>query len=127
MAVAAGGALGAVMRYLVSNWVTGSVGGVIFPWGTLIINVSGSTVLGFLYTVGLHWPIPASVRLMLTTGILGAYTTFSTFSVECLNLFRSGEYRKALFYIAASVVLGLAGALAGSVAAQFMVNRGVNG
>jgi CrcB protein len=116
-AIAAGGALGAIFRFWVSNGIYALLGRN-FPYGTLAVNVLGSLLMGFLYVMlvdklalGPQW------RAALLIGLLGAFTTFSTFSMETLNLVEAGEVVKALLNILLSVSLCLAatwfGVLAG--------------
>ena len=110
LAVALGGAVGAVMRYTLSGWVAMATKSSPFPWGTLSVNVVGAAALGFLMgalTSG-RWPAPPTVRDFLTIGLLGAFTTFSTFSYETVQATRLGYDRVAMANIAVSVVLGLA-------------------
>jgi CrcB protein len=107
--VAVGGALGTAGRYFVSGAVAQMIGET-FPWGTLIINVSGSFVIGFVAV--LTGPdgrvfIGSSGRQFLMTGICGGYTTVSSFSLQTLNLVNDGEWFRAGAYIVLSVVLCL--------------------
>jgi len=101
MVIAAGGAAGAALRWLVAGAVQRATGGA-FPWGTFVVNALGSFLLGFLFI----WLLERSstgglVRLAITVGFLGAFTTFSTFSYESLHLLREGA-----FGLAAANVLG---------------------
>lgn len=116
-AIAAGGAFGAIFRFWVSNGIYVLLGRN-FPYGTLAVNVLGSLLMGFLYVMlvdklalGPQW------RAALLIGLLGAFTTFSTFSMETLNLVEAGEVFKALLNVLLSVSLCLAatwfGVLAG--------------
>ena len=92
--VALGGALGTVGRYLVSGAVANAFGET-FPWGTLLVNVSGSFIIGFFATLtGPDGRVLASgtTRQFVMTGICGGYTTFSSFSLQTLNLMRDGEW-----------------------------------
>lgn len=112
--IAAG--LGAPARYLVDGWVQDRTEGD-FPWGTLIVNVTGCLVLGFLTGLGLYHGLGATPRTVIGTGGMGAYTTFSTFSWETVALAESGEVVQAARYVAASLLVGLLAAAAGLAAA----------
>lgn len=117
-AVSAGGFLGANARYLVGLWAAARFGAA-FPWGTLLINVSGSFVLGFYLTlVTERFSGRSTTRLFLATGFLGAYTTFSTLSYEVVLLAAEGAPAQALAYVAGSLMLGLAAAVAGMLSAH---------
>jgi fluoride exporter len=108
-----GGGLGASLRHLVN--VTCARGlGTAFPWGTFIINISGSLVMG-LFAGFLAFKGEASQpwRLFVMTGILGGYTTFSAFSLDAALLYERGEIASALFYVLGSVTLSIAGLFAG--------------
>ncbi len=113
--IAAGGATGALMRYWLSNGIYALLGRG-FPYGTLTVNVTGSFLMGFCYVfmiermnVGVEW------RAALMIGLLGAFTTFSTFSIETLNLLESGEQFKAAMNILFSVTLCILGCWLGIV------------
>jgi CrcB protein len=117
-AVSAGGFGGAISRYLVGLWAVERWGAA-FPWGTLLINVTGSFVLGlFLTLAGVRFASRPATRLFVATGFLGAFTTFSTFSYEVVWLASQGAMGAALAYVAGSLVLGLAAAAAGVVGAR---------
>ncbi|PCH66059.1 MAG: fluoride efflux transporter CrcB [Gammaproteobacteria bacterium] len=108
LAIAGGGALGAVLRFGMSNVVYRMLGRD-FPYGTLAVNVLGSLLMGFLFVVLLERiVVSAEWRAALLVGLLGAFTTFSTFSFETLALFEGGEPVKAITNIALSVFLCLA-------------------
>lgn len=114
-AVAAGGAVGSVMRYLVSNWFTARLGPD-FPWGTLTINVSGSFLIGIvLQLAAARAGLNPYVRLFLATGILGGYTTFSTFAYEAYILGAGNLALQSLGYAAGSVLAGVAAAYFGVI------------
>ena len=114
LAVAFGGALGSVSRYLVGIG-SGKLFGVDFPWGTLIINVTGSFLIGlFVGMFATRWDLPQAVRVFLTVGICGGYTTFSTFSLDAFYLMERGEAVAAGAYMIGSVVLSV-GALIGAI------------
>ena len=113
LAVALGGALGSVARYLVGIGAT-KVFGVDFPWGTLIINIAGSFLIGvFAELFALKWDLPQSGRVFLTVGICGGFTTFSTFSLDSWVLIERGEFWATGAYVVASVVLSIAALIAG--------------
>lgn len=119
LAVIVGGAAGCALRYGVAGvWL--SPASLEFPWGTLLVNVSGSLALGFLgrYFAPPHASHP--VFLFLTVGVCGGYTTFSTFSLEAFTLLERGMAARAMFYLLASVCLSLAGLIAGYAAARVL-------
>lgn len=117
-AISVGGALGANARYAVGLWA-GSRWGVAFPWGTLLINVTGSFLLAFYLTlVTERFSGRSTTRLFVATGFLGTFTTFSTFSYETVQLVQDGEIFRALVYVVASLVAGLVAAAVGIVAAH---------
>lgn len=118
--VAAGGALGAVLRFGLSGWVQQVSGGV-FPWGTLAVNVLGSLLLGFAVAWLETAATTAEVRQFATVGLLGAFTTFSTFSYEAVALLRDGDPWSAGAYVAGSVLAGLAAVILGYGAASWLL------
>jgi fluoride exporter len=108
LAIALGGGLGAVMRHFVNTGV-GMVLGSEFPWGILLINVSGSFLIGaFTEIFALAWDADQIARVFLTTGICGGYTTFSTFSLDVVLLAGRGQTTAMVCYIVASVFLSIA-------------------
>jgi fluoride exporter len=110
LAVAAGGALGSVARYLVGIG-SGKLFGTDFPWGTLLINVTGSFLIGaFVGLFAAKWDLSQAARVFLTVGICGGYTTFSTFSLDAYYLIERGQILASSAYVGASVALS-AGAL----------------
>lgn len=116
--VGMGGFAGAVARYLVSGWVQTSSRSVTFPFGTLAVNVIGCLVIGGLsYLADVRGLLHADVRLLLIVGMLGGFTTFSTFGNETMNLLRDGELLIALINVLANVVLCLVAVWAGRAAA----------
>lgn len=107
------GALGCVARYLVSGWTYALVGRS-FPWGTLAVNVAGSLILGVIMEGALRSTlIPAQLRIGMTIGFLGGFTTFSTFSYETFRLLEDGSFFQAGANIFLSTVLSLAATAAG--------------
>lgn len=104
-AVACGGALGAVGRYLLSNYLQ-TVTGNDFPWGTLTVNVLGCAILGLLFSALLNfWSPTQEIRAFLTVGAVGAFTTFSAFSLEVVLMIERAQWVLAGTYILTSVVL----------------------
>jgi len=119
--IAFGSALGGAARYLFGGWIQGRAGAA-FPVGTLVINVTGSFLLGLLYRYAADSAaITPEVRAMLTIGICGGYTTFSTFSYETVRLLEEGEFGRAGLYIALSVLLSVAAAFLGLMAGRELV------
>jgi len=113
IAVAGGGAIGSVMRYLLSTWFVQRFG-IGLPWGTFFINVSGAFVIGLvLQYAAMRTNMSPYLRLFLATGLLGGYTTFSTFAYEIYALSSDKLSAASVIYAAGSVVLGVAAALAG--------------
>ena len=106
-AVAIGGALGAMARYAVSTWIF-SISSHKFPYATLSVNVLGSFVMGFLFVfIVERAALPTEMRGLLMIGFLGAFTTFSTFSLDAIGLWQNGHLFLALVYVLATVVLCL--------------------
>jgi CrcB protein len=118
VAIAGGGALGALARFWVSSGIYQLLGKS-FPWGTLTVNVVGSFAMGFLLVLFLERLAAAPEwRAAVLVGFLGAFTTFSTFSIETLTLVEQGELTKALLNVLASVVLCVAACWLGLILAR---------
>lgn len=112
-----GGVFGAVARYAVSLALPTTAGN--FPWSTFAVNISGSVVLGFLLVMlAERFPRGRMTRAVVGTGMIGAYTTFSTFEVDAVNLLRAGRPATAAVYVVASIVAGLLGCWAGIAAGR---------
>jgi CrcB protein len=108
-----GGGLGAALRHFI-NGVSLRLVGTDWPAGTLFINVTGSILMGLVAALfAFKLSLPPALRLFIATGILGGYTTFSTFSLETALLFERGQAGMALLYASGSVLLGVAGLFAG--------------
>lgn len=116
--VALGGAIGASGRYLTGIAAVRLMGHG-FPWGTLVVNVLGSFLMGALVIVLAHYNATRYAPLLMT-GILGGFTTFSAFSLDAMALFERGEVGAAMAYVAASVVLAFAGIAFGMFAARLV-------
>jgi CrcB protein len=114
------GGLGCIARYLLTLW-TQQLAGRDFPYGTMLVNVLGSFLLGVLLTLGVRqFPVSPDVRLGLAVGFLGGFTTFSTFSYQTLMLLEEGSHWPAVASVLFNVTLSLTGAFAGVfVARQF--------
>jgi CrcB protein len=105
--VALGGAAGSVARYLVTL-AAGQAFGTHFPWGTLAVNIAGSFLMGLVIALGAHkLQLSNEMRLALTTGFLGGFTTFSAFSLDFAFLFERKDYTLAALYLAGSVGLSI--------------------
>jgi len=113
--VAVGGALGAVLRYIIGNWLSTEQ----MPWGTLTVNLVGSLLLGSLMgAAASSEAISKEMVMFLGVGVLGAFTTLSTFSIDTINLWKDGRISTALLYAISTSVLGPLLALLGWIAAE---------
>ena len=112
LAVFLGGGAGSLLRYGLGLFLRRGDG--LFPWGTFAANVLGCFLIGLFYTLSSRFSLTADVRLLLTTGLCGGFTTFSTFSYESLQIFQQGHYLLFFTYIVASLLLGLLAAWIGS-------------
>lgn len=118
IAIALGGAFGAVGRYVSSQWVYGLMGRS-FPYGTLLVNVAGSFVMGFLAVFLIERMVTGpELRAFLMIGFLGSFTTFSTFSLETVNLISSGDVLKAGVNVLISVFVCVTACWMGMVLAR---------
>ena len=119
--IMAGGAIGTLSRYLISLWALPISSEL--PWGTIIINVTGSFIIGFFGTLTLaagKYPVSENLRLFIMVGLCGGYTTFSAFSLQTLVLAQAGHWGRATGYVAASVVLCLLAVLLGHLLASWL-------
>lgn len=120
-AIAVGAAAGGVSRFYLASAVQQRMGAS-FPWGTLLINLTGSLLLGFLIRYALASPaVSLEVRAMLTTGFCGGYTTFSTYSYETAIMLEEGQFGRAAAYSLGSVLLALLGTFAGFMIARELI------
>jgi len=112
LAIAAGGAIGALMRHSV-NVAAVKLLGHGFPYGTLTVNILGSFLMGLLIAIFAHyWQPSENMRMFIVTGFLGAFTTFSTFSLDFANLWERQAYLHGALYLGGSVILSIAGLFA---------------
>lgn len=110
--VGAGGAVGSILRYLVS--LTIKYSGTGFPWATFTVNILGCLVIGLLFGITCRNPnFSSHINLLLVVGLCGGFTTFSTFSKECLQLLQAGSHWMCALYIVGSVAIGVAAAAIG--------------
>ena len=116
-----GAGVGGLARYAISLWIQSAADG--FPWGTLIINVSGSLLLTGVYGLLEGTTAAPEWRAFLGIGVLGGYTTFSTFSYEAVRLLQDGDWERALLYVFASVVVSLGAAIVGFRLASTLLGR----
>jgi CrcB protein len=120
--IALGSAMGGVARYLLGGLIQRFSGGS-FPSGTLLVNLTGSFLLGFLYRYASDSAaITPEVRALLTIGLCGGYTTFSTFTYETVRLLEDGEAGRAIVYIGLSVLLGLGAMVLGLAAGRELLD-----
>ena len=123
--IAFGSALGGVSRYLVGGLVH-RVTGAGFPGGTLLVNLSGSFLLGLFLRYGLETPtLTPELRAFLTVGFCGGYTTFSTFSYETVALLEDGQWGRAGLYVSASLLLSVLATLLGLLAGRGLASARV--
>jgi CrcB protein len=112
LAVAIAGAIGAPARYLVERAISDRSGRH-FPWGTLVVNVTGSLALGFLTGLALYHGLASTPKAVIGTGFIGAYTTFSTYAYETVDVAERSSSRLAGAYAVGSIVVGVAAATLG--------------
>lgn len=118
--VAIGGALGSMGRFALANAMALATG-TEFPWGTLLINIIGSFVISFFGSLTGNWTrfsVPHDIRVFVTVGLCGGFTTFSSFSLQTVELVKTGQGARAMLYVAASVILCLVACALGFMAAH---------
>ncbi len=116
-----GGGLGTVFRYVLSGAVY-RFSAVIFPWGTMAVNLLGSFIIGVLWELFQAGFISPNMRIFLFIGVLGGFTTFSSYSLETFNLIRDGEIKLALMNVVLSNILGIALVFIGSIVSKYFLN-----
>jgi len=120
--IAFGGAVGTCARYLLSGWAVDRFGPA-FPFGTLAVNAIGSFLLAGLMYIGVEaGMLPPTLRLALTTGVMGGFTTYSTFSYETMRYLQDGAWRLAILNVMITVGACLAACILGWAAAQWLVS-----
>lgn len=116
--IGAGGCLGSVLRYLVSGWVQERSGSIAFPFGTAAVNLSGCFIIGLLsWLIEVRSLFSPETRAFLLIGVLGGFTTFSTFGNETVNLLRSGRPELAMLYAGVHLIAGVGMVWLGRLAA----------
>ena len=111
--VGAGGFFGAISRYLLDGWLSSVTRGA-FPWGTFVVNVTGSFALGLLFALSVERAVlPSAIRPPILIGFIGAYTTFSTLTLESWRLLEDGSYVLAIANLGGSMLLGMVAVVAG--------------
>lgn len=115
-----GGGTGSILRYLAQMAVNERASGFAFPfsWGTFVVNMAGCLLIGLFYSLSERFHLPADIRLFLTVGLCGGFTTFSTFSNDGLNLLKGEFYGIFLLYTLLSVGVGLLSVMAGAYAGK---------
>jgi fluoride exporter len=122
--IAAGGAAGALARYGLGGWIQDRAG-FGFPWGTLVVNVLGSLLMGLAIRYLEATRLAPDLRALITIGILGAFTTFSTFTYETVTLLENGAWARAGAYAFGSLLLGIAAIYAGMTWAGHLMHARV--
>lgn len=119
--LAAGGAIGTLLRYSLSGLTYKIIDG-IFPWGTLFVNLTGSLSIGLLWGLFEIENLSPNMRNFIFVGVLGGFTTFSTFTLESFNLFRDGEIKLALSNLLISNIFGIVFVFAGFLLSKYIIN-----
>lgn len=114
IAIFLGGGVGSIMRYGVQQLLHERIVAYSFPWATFAVNIAGSFLIGLFYALSARLSLPDEVRLFLTAGLCGGFTTFSTFSNDNLAMIQRGDVALCLLYVVLSVSLGLAACFAGA-------------
>lgn len=123
IAIFIGGGLGSAFRYGVQMLMHERIAAYDFPWATITVNIVGSFLIGLFYAMSERLSLSAELRLFLTAGLCGGFTTFSTFSNDNLEMIRQGEWLLCLAYILLSVVLGICACFIGSGAYNALSHR----
>jgi fluoride exporter len=118
--VVIGGGLGAVLRYLLSGIIQKQASN-LFPYGTLVVNMIGAASIGFLWELFQNYEVSTNIRVFVFMGILGGFTTFSTFSLETFNLLKDKQYITAFINVIASNIFCIILVFAGSFTTRFII------
>lgn len=121
VAILIGGAVGALSRFGLSRYISGQLVSSVFPWATLVINAAGSFAIGFFFELFGRYLVSSALRDFVVVGFLGAFTTFSTFALETLNLIRDNEWGWGAFNLVASNVLGIVMVIVGVLLGRLVV------
>lgn len=120
LALITGGAIGTLLRYGLSGW-TYKFFDEVFPWGTLVVNLISAFSVGFLWSLFESWIVSPNIRVFVFIGILGGFSTFSTYVLETINLAREGETALALSNIIISNVAGVVLVYLGMITARYVI------
>ncbi len=115
-----GGGVGSLLRYAIQLLMNNkfAAASLSFPWATFSVNIAGSFLIGLFYALSARLNMPSEIRLLLTTGLCGGFTTFSTFSNESLSLLRQGLYTTFAIYVGLSLALGILAAFLGALSVR---------
>jgi CrcB protein len=122
LAVFFGGGLGSLSRFLLSKLINENAN-TLFPVGTLIVNIAGCFIIGFAFSLFEKFVVPSEIRLLLITGFLGGFTTFSSFGLETINLIKGNELVSAVLNVLASIILGLLFVVLGMLLASVLFRK----
>lgn len=120
MAIFLGGGTGSVLRYCVQLMLHERIVPYSFPWATFTVNILGSFLIGLFYTLSARFNLSTEIRLLLTTGLCGGFTTFSTFSNDGLIMIKQGFYGMFFLYTLLSILIGIIAAFAGGAFGRYI-------
>ena len=120
IAIFLGGGIGSVLRYCVQMALHERIIPYSFPWATFTVNILGSFLIGLFYSLSARFNLSTEVRMLLTTGLCGGFTTFSTFSNDGLIMIKLGFYGMFILYTLLSIILGITAAFAGGACGRYI-------